>query len=82
VPHLRSWRVMHLREVLRRRHSGTPRQRGMWRWKCSPQRMLWRTTKERALLAEVVRTGGRQPTERSILDLEHLYTRLGIRDGR
>jgi predicted ATPase len=36
----------------------------------------------RALLAEVVRTGGRQPTERSILDLEHLYTRLGIRDGR
>jgi DNA-binding SARP family transcriptional activator len=47
-PHLRSWRVMHLREVLRRRHSGTPRQRGMWRWKCSPQRMLSRTTKERA----------------------------------
>ena len=31
----------------------------------------------RSLLAEVVRTGGRQPTERSILDLEHLYTRLG-----
>ena len=31
----------------------------------------------RALLAEVVRTGARQPTERSILDLEHLYTRLG-----
>ena len=31
----------------------------------------------RDLLAEVVRTGGRQPTERSILDLEHLYTRLG-----
>ena len=28
-------------------------------------------------MAEVVRTGGRQPTERSILDLEHLYTRLG-----
>src|SRR5215207_1577782 len=31
----------------------------------------------RALLAEVVRIGGRQPTEQSILDLEHLYTRLG-----
>jgi tetratricopeptide (TPR) repeat protein len=32
----------------------------------------------RDLLAEVVvRTGGRQPSERSILDLEHLYTRLG-----
>ena len=31
----------------------------------------------RDLLAEVVQTGGRQPTERSILDLEHLYTRLG-----
>ncbi|MCD6053632.1 MAG: hypothetical protein K0Q96_824 [Rubrobacteraceae bacterium] len=31
----------------------------------------------RDLLAEEVQTGGRQPTERSILDLEHLYTRLG-----
>ena len=31
----------------------------------------------RALLAEVVRTGGRQLTERSTLDFEHLYTRLG-----
>ena len=31
----------------------------------------------RDLLAEVVQTGARQPTERSILDLEHLYTRLG-----
>ena len=29
------------------------------------------------LLAEAEQTGGRQPTERSILDLEHLYTRLG-----
>jgi DNA-binding SARP family transcriptional activator len=29
------------------------------------------------LLAEAEQTGGGQPTERSILDLEHLYTRLG-----
>ncbi|HET6659187.1 MAG TPA: AAA family ATPase [Rubrobacter sp.] len=31
----------------------------------------------RSLVAEVLRTGGGQPTERSILDLEHLYIRLG-----
>jgi DNA-binding SARP family transcriptional activator/tetratricopeptide (TPR) repeat protein len=31
----------------------------------------------RSLGAEVLRTGGGQPDERSILDLEHLYTRLG-----
>ena len=31
----------------------------------------------RSLLAEEVQSGARLPTERSILDLEHLYTRLG-----
>ena len=31
----------------------------------------------RDLLAEAEQTGGGQPTERSILDLEHLYARLG-----
>ena len=31
----------------------------------------------RSLLTEVVQTGGTQATERSILDLEHLYIRLG-----
>ena len=40
------------------------------------QGMQSSTTRGRALLAEVARTGGRQPSERSILD-RALYTRLG-----